>query len=649
MRETWIDNAKGIAILLIIIGHTGVGLKGLVNVIWVFGVHLVMFFLLGGYTLKKKEFNTAFVNARFRRLMVPYFLTCAAVLLLDMWNLYYWAHDLSINSVTYWMVRDLTRGFFASGTITKFGTIEIGARIGAIWFLPAMFFASILCQILLHVTRNIWQFGFAAAGLASVAMVTRHFIWLPFSIQSGMLASFFLWIGYWVREKQVLEKVRWYHYAIAQGILLWGIFQGYCGTDFVTAFLNDVCLSAIVGISGCLLIYGLSTRMPEGFLAYLGRISLTVMCVHLVSLETLGGYVNLVLDRGKLTGNSREWVRILVEIAIAVIGAIILEKGKEWYTSRVYSERGRGNIATKLRTGQPETVAAGIFLLLYLAGIRQNDNHLMPLIKSCLPAAFLFYAGYNRPESSSFLEKMKSLAAHYVIPGILCLIGSQYVPELVTAEAKRLVFCMLAAELICSLLEHVIKTDTWRYCCMFVLSVAGMRIVQNGYEMIWDMDIALYLLVYVLAGMICRKYDLLTYAAENPWKYFIVSPIWAYMIYAGHADIMFRNYGRYGSVIGGGLAAIVLVYMVSAYISDNLHLPGKILGCLGRTPAAYAAAVVFVGHSFLEKMVSAYFDVNGIICMGLVCLLELTAAVILFNAVWFIGKKGKMYYGEDVE
>ena len=46
MRETWIDNAKGIAILLIIIGHTGLGLTGFVNMLWVFGVHLVMFFLL---------------------------------------------------------------------------------------------------------------------------------------------------------------------------------------------------------------------------------------------------------------------------------------------------------------------------------------------------------------------------------------------------------------------------------------------------------------------------------------------------------------------------------------------------------------------------------------------------------------------------
>ena len=48
MRETWIDNAKGIAILLVIIGHVSGGLKGLWDFNFVYGIHLVVFFLLSG-------------------------------------------------------------------------------------------------------------------------------------------------------------------------------------------------------------------------------------------------------------------------------------------------------------------------------------------------------------------------------------------------------------------------------------------------------------------------------------------------------------------------------------------------------------------------------------------------------------------------
>ena len=644
-REVWIDNAKGIAILLIIIGHTGFGLTAPVSVLWVFGVHLVMFFLLGGYTLRKKELNTAYLNARFRRLMIPYFLTCMAVLVMDLWNLFYLVHDLSIGSVTGSIVRDLTRSFFASGVLTRVGDTEMGTRIGAIWFLPAMFFATILCQVLLHVTRNITQFGFAAAGLASIAMVSRHYIWLPFSIQSGMLAVFFMWIGYWIRERHHLEKLRWYHYAIAQGVLLWGIFRGYCGADFVTAFLNDVFLSTIVGSSGCLLIYGLSRRIPDSFLAYLGRISLTILCVHLVSLETLGGYVNRILAWTNLTGDVREWMRILVEISIAVSGAMVLEKGIAWFSTQEKKKCEPQKTDPLFLKSSPELVAGVVFLILFLIGGKQEENHLMPLIKSCLPAAFLFFVGYRGCET----RRGTDFAVDYALPSILCSFGMRCFPDIVTVGANKLVLCTFAAEVFSMLLNKVIKNDTRRFCCMFVLSVLGMRLGQSGYRLLWDMDIALYLMVYICAGQLCRKYGLLAYAVRNPWVYFVLSPVWAYMIYAGHADIMGRSYGRYGSVIGGALAAVVLVYMLSAYVCNKMELFGSILGWLGRTPITYVAAVVFVGHKFAERHIPSRFDSNGIIFFALVCIMELTVAVFLFRTVWFIGNKVNKCYGKDSE
>lgn len=49
MREKWIDNAKGIAILLVILGHVSGRLTGWLNFHWVYGVHLVVFFVLAGF------------------------------------------------------------------------------------------------------------------------------------------------------------------------------------------------------------------------------------------------------------------------------------------------------------------------------------------------------------------------------------------------------------------------------------------------------------------------------------------------------------------------------------------------------------------------------------------------------------------------
>lgn len=71
MREKWIDNAKGIAIILVIIGHVSNGFKPPISFKFVYGVHLLVFFLLSGYTIKKKAINVEYVNEKFRRLMGP--------------------------------------------------------------------------------------------------------------------------------------------------------------------------------------------------------------------------------------------------------------------------------------------------------------------------------------------------------------------------------------------------------------------------------------------------------------------------------------------------------------------------------------------------------------------------------------------------
>ena len=132
MREKWIDRAKGIAMLLVIIGHVSGDLEGVWDFKFVYGIHLVMFFLLSGYTLKKKEITRRFINQRFDRLMVPYFYTCAAIILTDVFNSYYLNRDGSIETITGILGRDLLRSFFASGSYKTFGTINLGTRIGAI-------------------------------------------------------------------------------------------------------------------------------------------------------------------------------------------------------------------------------------------------------------------------------------------------------------------------------------------------------------------------------------------------------------------------------------------------------------------------------------------------------------------------------------
>ena len=194
-RKKWIDNAKGIAMLLVILGHTTSQLTGHWNFHFVYGIHLVVFFILSGYTLKKKTINRGFMNAKFARLMTPYFYTCLAVTIMDVLNCWILNHDISIASVSKVVGNDLISSFFASGSVKTFGAIDIGTRIGAIWFLPALFFATLIFQYLLSKTEDDKMLGLLTGIIAISGFISAKFLWLPFSIQSAMLASFFLWIG----------------------------------------------------------------------------------------------------------------------------------------------------------------------------------------------------------------------------------------------------------------------------------------------------------------------------------------------------------------------------------------------------------------------------------------------------------------------
>ncbi len=70
-RLRYVDIAKGIAIICIILGHLGN-----VNINrFIFTFHVPIFFLITGYFINKKRSIKEFVYVKFRALIVPYIVT----------------------------------------------------------------------------------------------------------------------------------------------------------------------------------------------------------------------------------------------------------------------------------------------------------------------------------------------------------------------------------------------------------------------------------------------------------------------------------------------------------------------------------------------------------------------------------------------
>ena len=80
-----------------------------------------------------------YINELFAKLMIPYFYTCFAVLVVDVFNTYFYCKDTSIEGVTRCIGQDLIKIFFVYGEIRIF---------------PIVFFSIIVFQIIAHVQGN---------------------------------------------------------------------------------------------------------------------------------------------------------------------------------------------------------------------------------------------------------------------------------------------------------------------------------------------------------------------------------------------------------------------------------------------------------------------------------------------------------------
>ena len=652
-RKKWIDNAKGIAMLLVILGHTTSQLTGHWNFHFVYGIHLVVFFILSGYTLKKKTINRGFMNAKFARLMTPYFYTCLAVTIMDVLNCWILNHDISIASVSKVVGNDLISSFFASGSVKTFGAIDIGTRIGAIWFLPALFFATLIFQYLLSKTEDDKMLGLLTGIIAISGFISAKFLWLPFSIQSAMLASFFLWIGYEIKKHCLLEQIKWWHYLIAQGLLLFGIYHGYCNISFVDASLNDLFLSIPVGLSGCLLIY-LISRADEkgGVLSYIGRISLTVLCTHLFALNTLSQHFNLLLEKTALTGNALVWAYTALHIGIAILIAIIIEVMKKKLS--VPYQTAVTDYAERQDTSRDLTIdiAKGIFILSAIVGQFPIDLMLRNIIFSCQMVAFIVFSGYLYRKGNSVFGTLKAVSKSLLLPyAVFAIIqillecdhwNTSYFIERITcylfgmSGSKNIftgvlpvgpvyfILMLFVVRMLYAVLDRWIINPVQLTVTVLCISILGFTLGKEGWWLPWSIDIACYAVAFYHIGALLRQYEILKLARKWSVLYFMFTPVWAFMIYYGSMDMTVRNYGDYGVAILGAVSGIVTVYMLSAYISSHLPLIAKTFSVIGKN-TMYILVVHGLFGVFINSLVVLRFHQDY--SAFLICSLFLQTAV----------------------
>lgn len=293
-RLQWIDNGRGVAMLLVILGHflvLGVSRLLWINVILVpiYAFHLPLFFFISGYLrgLSQKNNKAALsqvIKKYFKRLVLPFY---GFSILAFFWFKYVISHLMpTFSYYEHWDNQ------FLFSTILGLRDTPYTAHIGALWFLLSLFFVEVLFEILLRMGRK----GYFVYQLIGVVLLIFLFftvtiqgtIW-PFSLDTVPTGLLFYFLGYLYRKKEqqfapYLTKSALLFtslfFVIVVSINYWisqeriDIFHGYYG-NFILFFAG-----AVSGIFVALVLFKRFGNKDSRLLNFVGRHTMFFMATH---------------------------------------------------------------------------------------------------------------------------------------------------------------------------------------------------------------------------------------------------------------------------------------------------------------------------------------------------------------------------------
>ena len=286
-RIEYLDIAKGIGILLVVLGHNDFEVISPFIQRMIYSFHMPMFFFLSGYFINASIPFFDFFKKRFNALMKPFFFTIFLI--------YFTSVSFEKMGFTTAITR-IVKSLYGSGHYLDWVQL---------WFLPHLFAVSLYAFLFITLVsklRNRWiTWGVLLATLAIAIPFLHAFypfplsilgkdyeLWgLPFSLDLVLVTGFFFILGNEVRQVTT-EKTfdNWLLLAATGGVVvLLNILFPY-EIDFNIRLYESFLVNTTEAILGILFILALSRQIDlhttrlASFFRYLGNISLIILLFH---------------------------------------------------------------------------------------------------------------------------------------------------------------------------------------------------------------------------------------------------------------------------------------------------------------------------------------------------------------------------------
>ncbi len=294
-RISWIDVARGLAILFVIYGH---GLAANSPRFLIYSFHMPLFFFLSGYVFHSRKNGSFFASLKkdFRRIMIPYFIFAAISYSL-------WLSNVPPDNRTAELLSKQAYGILYGNGNNGYLAINI-----VLWFLPTLF---VTRTIFYHIAKlqNKKNILFSLALISiigytiSVALPKTK---LPWGVEAALNAVVFFGLGFLSRE--LPEKlVSYFKTHMTRSLLLLiiifllsaGINYAFIGAqvDIRLNRLGDYFLFYGAALSAITLLILASIKIQSNrVLEILGKNTMPLFVFHLIVFSYISRFLMLFIS-----------------------------------------------------------------------------------------------------------------------------------------------------------------------------------------------------------------------------------------------------------------------------------------------------------------------------------------------------------------
>jgi len=305
-RIQYLDIAKGIAMLSVVIGHTVSPLRN-----FVYLYHLPVFFFVSGYLWHPKETYRAHVVSRLKALYLPFVATglmyCVAS------NLLYHLGCVDHVMTSKDLLKQLLRVVFFGGTSQS-------PIFGPMWFLRSLFLIDLIYFILDRAIGGMLKLAIATYCLTLVGWVIKGdsgfidtFLVIPLlALPLFFIGGVFRWYSLKISTAMVL---------VGFGLLVAGMFV--LRIDLSRLQVGHAFIYYPVSIIGVVVVIGSSEKlynaMPRisSIFSFIGRHTIVILALHMFSMAALIQLLHHAgIDAGNVPngifGRSNWWIPLTI-------------------------------------------------------------------------------------------------------------------------------------------------------------------------------------------------------------------------------------------------------------------------------------------------------------------------------------------------